>query len=497
MNNHNFFVKILAKLDNLINSQLKKNLNKLNFLFEKDKLLVFLSLKRILIFITVLFISFFSYLSIPHLYNNDKLYSNIKNQLSKNLNLNFNLSENNNYNIFPRPNFIFKDVSFLDKNESIGDIKVYISFKDLLFPNKIKIKDIVFDKMNFYLDKENYDFFVKILENDFSNFTLKIKDSNIFYKNFDNDILFINKIKQLKYFYETKNFENVLLANNEIFNIPYEIEIRDDNVKKQFISRINFDFINISIENTFNYKKFAKDGLIEFYQNQKKSEGIYNYEKNLIKFNFIDKSFEQNFKYGGFISLKPFFSEFSGDINKMNLEIFFDSKSILVQFLKSGLLNNKNLNINTKINSKKTSYLRDLTNLTLNLNISEGLIDVNETQFSLNDYADFIITDSLLYNSENNLILDALISVDIKDFNKIYKIFQTPRNNRKEIKKVEFNLNYNFNQLTANLNNIKINDKIDPKVNNILDEIILRDNNLQNRIYLKNLVNQVAKNYAG
>ena len=309
--------------------------------------------------------------------------------------------------------------------------------------------------------------------------------------------MFINKIKQLKYFYETKNFENVLLANNEIFNIPYEIEIRDDNIKKQIISRINFDFINISIENTFNYKKFAKDGLIKFYQNQKKSEGIYNYEKNLIKFNFIDKSFEQNFKYGGFISLKPFFSEFSGDINKMNLEIFFDSKSILVQFLKSGLLNHKNLNINTKINSKKISSLRDLINLTLNLNISEGLVDVNETQFSLNDYADFSITDSLLYNSENNLILDALISVDIKDFNEIYKIFQTPRNNRKEIKKIEFNLNYNFDQLTANLNNIKINDKIEPKVNNILDEIILRDNNLQNRIYLKNLVNKVAKSYAG
>ena len=51
MNNHNFFVKILAKLDNLINSQLKKNLNKLNFIFEKDKLLAFLSLKRIFIII--------------------------------------------------------------------------------------------------------------------------------------------------------------------------------------------------------------------------------------------------------------------------------------------------------------------------------------------------------------------------------------------------------------------------------------------------------------
>ena len=92
MNNHNFFVKILAKLDNLINSQLKKNLNKLNFIFEKDKLLAFLSLKRIFILIMVLFVSLFSYLSAPHLYNNKKLVANIKNQLSESLNLDFNLS---------------------------------------------------------------------------------------------------------------------------------------------------------------------------------------------------------------------------------------------------------------------------------------------------------------------------------------------------------------------------------------------------------------------
>ena len=107
MNNHNFFVKILAKLDNLINSQLKKNLNKLNFIFEKDKLLAFLSLKRIFIIIMVLFVSLFSYLSAPHLYNNKKLVANIKNRLSENLNLDFNLSNNYKYNLFPKPNFEF------------------------------------------------------------------------------------------------------------------------------------------------------------------------------------------------------------------------------------------------------------------------------------------------------------------------------------------------------------------------------------------------------
>ena len=42
----------------------------------------------------VLFVSLFSYLSAPHLYNSKKLVANIKNRLSENLNLDFNLSNN-------------------------------------------------------------------------------------------------------------------------------------------------------------------------------------------------------------------------------------------------------------------------------------------------------------------------------------------------------------------------------------------------------------------
>ena len=157
----------------------------------------------------------------------------------------------------------------------------------------------------------------------------------------------------------------------------------------------------------------------------------------------------------------------------------------------------ENLNINSRIFAKQTNSLRDLVNIVLNIKISDGLVDINETKFSLEDYADFKISDSLLYTIDNNLILDSKIKVNIKDPNEIFKNLQTPRNYRKEVRKLAFNLSYNFDQMTANIKNIKIDDIAYNNVNKILREIILKDNNLQNRIYIKNLLNQAIKSYAG
>ncbi len=99
--------------------------------------------------------------------------------------------------------------------------------------------------------------------------------------------------------------------------------------------------------------------------------------------------------------------------------------------------------------------------------------------------------------NENNLVLDALITIQINDYNKVYNFFQTPRNYRKELKKVQFDLSYNFDQFTAYLNDIRINGSIDPEINKTLKQLILRDNKLQNRIYFKNLLNRAIKLYAG
>ena len=47
-------------------------------------------------------------------------------------------------------------------------------------------------------------FFIKLLNSDFKDIKLEILDSNIFYKNLENDVLFINNIESAKYIYDSQ-----------------------------------------------------------------------------------------------------------------------------------------------------------------------------------------------------------------------------------------------------------------------------------------------------
>ena len=500
MSKHNFFANFLNKTNIFINSLLKKKLNKLNFLFEKDKFLTFPSLKRAFMFLSALIVLVFSYLSIPNFYDTSNLINNVKNQLYKDLNIDFNLSEKFSYNLFPKPNFTFQEIKFLhqDKNfASIDEMKIYISISNLFTSNDIKIKNINLNKVNFDLNKNNYNFFIKLLNSNFSNSNLEIKNSNIFYRNIENEVLFINKIDQLKYYYDLKDNQNTFVAKNEIFNIPYTVELRNYMDEKKILTKVNLDFLKLQIKNILSHKQIQKNGLIEFTFNKNKSEGTYQLNNNLFNFNYINKSLGNNFKYKGVINLIPFFSEISGDIDIINLDKLFNPDTILVQLLKSELLNNKNLNINGIINAEQIIPFRDLNNLVFKFRIEDGLLDISETKFSWLDYVDFQIFDSLLYVKDNNLVLDGNISIDIHNSSEIYKFFQTPRNYRKEIKKIKFNFIYNFDQEITNLNNIEIDNLANPEVSNILGQFISKETILQNRIYFKSLINEAIKSYAG
>jgi hypothetical protein len=500
MSKHNFFVKFLKKINLSINSLLEKKLNKLNFLFDSDKLLIFFSFKRILGFISVLLVIIFSYLSLPYFYNTNNLVNKIKNQLSKNLNLNFVINNDFTYNFFPKPNFVFKQTKFYNKKKTFADverIKIYISPKHLFSLDNIKIDDVILNNVNFNLNNKNYNFFTKLLNNNFSNFNFEINDSNIFYRNIENDVLFINKVNQLKYYFDSKDQKNTLLANCEIFNLPYTIELKDDINEKKIITKLNFEFLNLKLIKELSYKNSYKNGSIKFIHNKNISEGKFDIEKNFFNFNFLDKSLDSNFKYEGMMNFIPFFSEISGEVKKINLNNILNSDSIFVQLLKTELLNNKNLNIDTIIKAKKIVPYNDLINLVLNLKIEEGLVDINNTKFSWSDNVEFQISDSLIYAKNNNLTLDGNILINIYDVTEVYKFFQTPRNYRKEMKKIKFNFAYNFDQKVTTLNNIKIDGSINQKVNQILNQFVSKDTLLQNRVYFKNLINEALKSYAG
>ena len=228
--------KFLKNINYSINNLLERNLNKLKF---KNLIKIASSNKIILTFVALLIISL-SYLLAPSFFVKDQISKELKNKLSEKLNLNFKLSNDLNYNFFPRPHFKIKNANILIENNNISEMEelnIYLSIDSLFSLKNIKIKDVIINKANFNLNKKNYTFFTNLLENEFNYGTLKIKNSNIFFKNSENDILFINKILNMKYYYDVKDLKNISYSENEIFNIPYSIEILKTKKKIRYFQK--------------------------------------------------------------------------------------------------------------------------------------------------------------------------------------------------------------------------------------------------------------------
>ena len=496
MSKHYNFVKILKKINLSINSLLENYLKKLKF----DNLSNIVRSNKVLLIFVALCISFFSYLSIPHIYNKAEIKKELENQLMNKFSLDFRFSENLDYKFFPKPHFIIKDSSIVSKNVEVSKIKrlsIFISLDSLYSLKKISINNVIIENTNFKLNKKNANFFIKLLDNNFVKSSFNIKDSNVFFNSKENEVLFINKILNMKYFYDPKELKNIMSSENKIFNIPYSLSSFIDNKNQKIFSKINLDFLKLQIENEINYVNDVKEGFATVTLNKNKSKATYELDKNNFIFNYYDKINKPKYYYEGKINFNPFYSLFEGKVYKINLANFFRVNSFFVQLLKSKILNNKNLNIDININSKKFSQYQNLDKIFLNLKIHEGLLDIDDTQFSWMNYADFKMSDSLIYLDNNRLVLDAKLSVDIKNDNEIYKFLQISKNLRPKIKKLELNFKYDFDQQIINFSDVKINKKINKNVTEVLKKLIIKDNNLQNKIYLKNIIKDSIIAYVG
>ena len=493
---HNYFVKFIKKVNLLINRLIKKNLNKLNsvnfFKITKSNKF-FLSL-------VALFVLFLSYLSIPNIYDKTEIIAKLNNQLQKKLNINFDLSENFKYNFLPRPHFIFKDFSILsNQNEvsKIKELKIFISLKNLFNYKNFKVLNIIIEKSNFNLNNQTYNFFIKLLDSDYKNGKLIIKDSNVFYKNKINEVLFINKIKYMEYTYDNKNLNNKVISNNKIFNLSYSIELNKDNIKKKFFSKLNLDYLKLKIDNEIDFSNKVKKGLINFTLNKNKFTSTYDIDKNDLIFNIFDNLENSNLSYEGTINFNPFYLNLNGKNKQINILNLLDTNSLILQLLKTEILNNKNLNIDLNIYGDKFQNYSSFVKIYLNSKIQEGLIDIDNTQFSWRDNAYFSLEDSLIYVKDGELILDGKLNINIKNSIEIYKFLLTPKSDRNELTNIKVDFVYNFDQKIANLNNILIDNNSNKELNKLLESLIFKKNKLQNRLYLKSILNKALKFYAG
>ena len=495
MSKPNYFVIFLKKINLSINSLLEKYLNKLNTI----NLSSIVRSNKVLVIFVVLIVLFLSYLSVPHVYNKVEIKRELESQFSNKFGLDLIISKDLKYNFFPRPHFLINNSSILEKQLEISKIKklyIYLSLKNLFSLKNIAINNVNLENANFNFNKKNYNFFIKLLDSDFSKSTFKIKDSNIFYRNNDNQVLFINKITKMNYNYDPKELKNIIISDNEIFNIPYSFSTYKNQEKKIF-SIFMLNFLNLQIENELNNKGGLKKGSINFLYNKKRSLANYEVNQNSLIFNYFEKIKNSNFNYKGVVNFNPFFSNFIGKSDKIDLSFIFNTNAAFSQLLKTEILNNKNLNINMSINSNQIQNYKSFVNISLESKIEEGLIDIDNTKSSWNNFADFEMSDTLIYVKDNQLILDGKLTIDVVDLSEVYKFMLTPKKNRLELKKVELNINYNFDQKILNLSDIKIDNLTNQKVSETLKSLLFKNDNLQNKIYLKKIFNAAIKSYVG
>ena len=490
------FVKYLKQINSSINNVLEKNLNKLKF----ENLLKLARSNKIFLTIVAVVILFLSYLSIPNIYKQNDIAFELNKELISKFKLNFKFSNKLTYSFLPRPHFTTVDSSVIFNGADISEIKklkIFVSLENLFSLESLTITEVELQNTNFNLNKSNYDFFIKLLDNNYMNSELKIIDSNIFYRNINDEVLFINKILRMKYFYDPNELKNFLNSENEIFNIPYSTKIYNDKNEKNLYSKINILPLRLQAENKYSYKENFKSGEIDFINQNFNSILNYKVGKNFFEFNYFDKSNNQKFLYNGKLNFRPFHSILDGNSDQINLSHLFDSSATIAQLLKTEIFNNKNINFKLKIKANKILNFNNFTNILINSKIQEGLIDIDETTFKWKNYVKFNLLNSLIYVKNGQLYLDGVSNINITNNNELYKFLLTPKNYRKKIKQIDLSFSYNFNQKTISLNDIKVDGKYDDNVNKKLNNIFIKNDDLQNKIYFKNLLNNALKSYAG
>ena len=496
MSKTNSFLKHLKNINNFINSLLEKNLNKLN---SRNLSNLFRNNKIILIFVA-LFIVFLSYLLSPTFYKQSDIARVLNYKLQSKFDVNLKFTQNISYNIFPKPHFITNEsIIYNDEGEisKIKKLKVFVSLDNLMSINKIKVKDLILENANFNLNKENFDFFLNLMSKSFKDGNLIIKNSNIFYRNLEDEVLFINKIIKMKYYYDEKEIKNIFYSDNEIFNIPFSIESFFNKNKNKIFSQIHFNFMKIKIDNelTLNHENIIGKSDLTF--NKFKRIAEYQIQKNYFNFHIFDKKDEPNVTYKGKFNLKPFYSSLDGNLDEINLNYLFSSNAIIAELLKTQIFNNKNINFNLNILADNVYNNMNFRNIDLKFKIKDGLFDTDNTKFEWRNFAEFELLSSLIFVRNGELILDGKLKINVNNYKEIYKFLLTPKNYRNKINQIDLNFIYNFDKKIAELKDIKIDNKINQNVNKILNNVILKKDDLQNKIYFKKLLNEAIKSYAG
>ncbi len=496
MSRHNLLNKKIKKQILSINDLLENNFNKLKYFKSNYKKILLNKENRVFLFIGILVILTLSYLSLPSFYNKEIVRSEIKNQLLKNYNIGLKLREEINYSFFPSPHFYIRDPSIIREKKEIGktkNLRVFIDGGKLLAINEINIRNLVFEKTEFNIYLEDFAFFETLLKTEPNDNSISFKKSNIFFKNKDDETLFINKILNSKFYYDSKNLQNVLESKNEVFNVPFKITLRNDKFNKEFLTKFYSNKIRLNIENKIDYENKLKKGLLDILFINKTTTLEYELDQNSLNFfSFNNKNF-----YKGTIDFKPFYFDAEFNYEGLSTKNLFDENFIFIDLINSELLNNKNFSARLDVNIKNITNVNELNNLKLKIFIEDGNINFSNSKIKWKDSLEIILDESLLLINNEGANLVGTTIFNFNDVNTFYTSFQILKKNRKKMKQMQLDYVYNFNTKSITFENPRVDGKQNQKLDEFLNIFNSEQDRIFNKITFKNFMNNFFNAYAG
>ena len=495
MPKHNQFIKKIKSQFVSINNTIESYFNNLKFFIKNLKRTKLSQNNKAFLSLALLVILIISYYLIPTVYNKSLIQIEVKNQIFKKYKIDVKFNTKIKYGLLPKPHFVTKNLSILRNNKEIAvvkNFKVNVKGNNFFLSKGIKFTDLIFNGGDFNIYQEDLIFFKELLKIEPSENKIVFKNSNIFFKDKNDDILFINKIKKSEFYYDSYNLENVLKSKNEIFNVPYKLIIKNDKFNKIVSTEFNSKKIRLNIKNQISYDAKTQQGLMEILFVNQTTALEYRLNKNSLDFSTEGKKD----KYNGLIEFKPFYLKANFNYDGLSTKNWFNENSIVYNLIKSEIFNNKNLNINVNLNVKDIININELNDLFLNLVIESGNISFSDSNIMWKDDLKIYLTESLLNYDQNEIYLIGKIIIDIKDTNDFYKSFQIKKDYRKEIKQIQFDFNYNFTQQITNFNNFKIDNKPSLDIENLVEKYNSNEK-VFNKITFKNFVNEFFKVYFG
>ena len=495
MRKQNLLSKKISKQISSINNLLENYFNSLRrFILDAKRLRFDKNNKVFLIIVSTIFLTLVYFL-IPTAYNKELIQKEIKNQIYQKYNIVVKFDNGIQYNFFPKPHFSSKNLFILNDQRKIGDVKnfkIFINFKNFFKFNQIQTQDVVLDKVDFNIKKSDLSFFTNLLKTEPNRDKIKIRRSNIFFTNKDNEVLFINQINDSQFYYDLKNLKNVLVSKSKVFNVPYKLIIGNDKLNEILDFELVSKKLVLKIENETDYKKKNDTGNLKISFKNKNNTFEYQINKNTL--DIISKDNNKIFK--GLIEFKPFYLVSNFKYQTFRIKDLIENP-FFMEILKSQILNNKNLNALINFDVKNVYDFDRFSDLSLKLKIEEGNYNFSNSNIIWKENVNVGFSDSFLNFDRGKINLNGRTSFDVKNQDEFYKFFQIKKDLRKNIKKIELDFNYDFNEEKITFDNLRIDNKSNKKIEEIISNFNSNSKKFFNKVTFKNFVNDILAAYFG